>query len=54
MYIRYRGNVSTEPLPSIDRDFFTELLPSNDMGIHGERLMGGFFLFMPLRWAQVQ
>jgi hypothetical protein len=38
--IRYRGNVSTEPLPS------------NDRGIHIEthRLMGGI---RPLRWAQV-
>jgi hypothetical protein len=30
--IRYRGNVSTEPLPSNDRGTFTERLPSNDRG----------------------
>jgi hypothetical protein len=28
--IRYRGNISTEPLPSNDRGIFTEPLPSND------------------------
>jgi hypothetical protein len=28
--IRYRGNVSTEPLPGNDRGIFTEPLPSND------------------------
>jgi hypothetical protein len=32
--IRYRGNVSTEPLPSNDRGIFTEPLCSNDKGIH--------------------
>jgi hypothetical protein len=32
--IRYRGNVSTEPLPSNDMGIFTEPLPSNDRGIH--------------------
>jgi hypothetical protein len=32
--IRYRGNVSTEPLPINDRGIFTEPLPSNDKGIH--------------------
>jgi hypothetical protein len=32
--IRYRGNVSTEPLPSNDRGIFTEPLRSNDKGIH--------------------
>jgi hypothetical protein len=31
--IRYRGNVSTEPLPSNDRVIFIEPLPSNDKGI---------------------
>jgi hypothetical protein len=30
MCIRYRGNVSTEPLPSKDREIFTEALSSND------------------------
>jgi hypothetical protein len=30
--IHYRGNVSTEPLPSNDRGIFTEPLPSNDRG----------------------
>jgi hypothetical protein len=30
--IRYRGNVSTEPLSSNDRGIFTEPLPSNDRG----------------------
>jgi hypothetical protein len=32
--IRYRGNVSTDPLPSNDRGIFTEPLPINDKGIH--------------------
>jgi hypothetical protein len=36
--IRYRGNVSTEPLPSNDRGIFTEPLPSNDKGIFTEPL----------------
>jgi hypothetical protein len=31
--IRYRCNVSTEPLPSNDRGIFTEPLPNNDRGI---------------------
>jgi hypothetical protein len=31
--IRYRGNVSTEPLTSNDRGIFTEQLPSNNKGI---------------------
>jgi hypothetical protein len=30
--IRYRGKVSTEPLPSNDGGIFTERLPSNDKG----------------------
>jgi hypothetical protein len=30
MCIRYRGNVSTDPLPSNDRRIFTEPLPSTD------------------------
>jgi hypothetical protein len=30
--IRYRGNVSTEQLPTNDRGIFTELLPSNNKG----------------------
>jgi hypothetical protein len=30
--IRYRGNVSTEPLPSNDKGTITEPLPSNDRG----------------------
>jgi hypothetical protein len=29
---RYRGNVSTEPLPSNDRGIFTKPLRSNDRG----------------------
>jgi hypothetical protein len=29
-WIRYRSNVSTEPLPSNDRGIFTEPLPSNN------------------------
>jgi hypothetical protein len=42
VYIRYRGNVSTEPLPS------------NDSGIHTDsRTDGRDFLIRPLRWAQV-
>jgi hypothetical protein len=36
--IRYRGNVSTEPLPSNDRGIFTEPLPSNDKGIFTQPL----------------
>jgi hypothetical protein len=36
--IRYRGNVSTEPLPSNDRGIFTDLLPSNDGRIFTEQL----------------
>jgi hypothetical protein len=31
--MRYRGNVSTEPLPSKDKGIFTDPLPSNDRGI---------------------
>jgi hypothetical protein len=38
MYIRYRGNVSTEPLPSNDKGIFTEPLPSNNMGTFTEPL----------------
>jgi hypothetical protein len=30
VYIRYRGKVSTEPLPTNDKGIFTEPLPSND------------------------
>jgi hypothetical protein len=36
MCIRYRGKVSTEPLPSNDRGIFIEPLPSNDEGIFTE------------------
>jgi hypothetical protein len=32
MCIRYRGNVSTEPLPTNDIGTFTDPLPSNDKG----------------------
>jgi hypothetical protein len=32
MCIRYRGNVSTEPLPSNGKGIFTEPLPGNDRG----------------------
>jgi hypothetical protein len=32
VHIRYRGNVTTEPLPNSERDIFTEPLPSNDRG----------------------
>jgi hypothetical protein len=35
--IRYRGNVSTEPMPRNDKGTFTEPLPSNDRGIHTHR-----------------
>jgi hypothetical protein len=38
MCIRYRGNVSTEPLPSNDKGIFTEPLPSNNRGIFTEQL----------------
>jgi hypothetical protein len=31
--IRYRGNVSTEPLPSNDRGIFTGPFPGNDKGM---------------------
>jgi hypothetical protein len=31
--IRYRGNVSTEQLPSNDKGIFSEPLPTNDKGI---------------------
>jgi hypothetical protein len=34
--IRYRGDVSTEPLSSNDRGIFTEPLPSNDKVIFTE------------------
>jgi hypothetical protein len=33
----YRGNVSTEPLPSNDGGNFTEPLPINDRGIHRQK-----------------
>jgi hypothetical protein len=39
MYIRYRGNVSTELLPSKDMGIFTEPLPSNDRGIFTYRCL---------------
>jgi hypothetical protein len=38
MCILYRGNVSTEPLPSNDRGIFIEPLPSNDKGMFTEQL----------------
>jgi hypothetical protein len=34
--ISYRGNASTEPLPSNNRGIFTEPLPSNNRGIFTE------------------
>jgi hypothetical protein len=36
--IFYRGNVSTEPLSSNDKEIFTEPLPSSDKGIVTEPL----------------
>jgi hypothetical protein len=36
--IRYRGNVSTEPLRSNDKGIFTEPLPVNDKGTSTEPL----------------
>jgi hypothetical protein len=36
--IRYRGNISTEPLSSSDKGIFTEPLPSNDKGVFTEQL----------------
>jgi hypothetical protein len=36
--IRYRGNVSKEPLPSSDSGIFTEPLPGNYKGIFTEPL----------------
>jgi hypothetical protein len=67
MCIRYRGNVSTEPLPSNDKGIFTEPLPSNDKGIFTEPLPRNdrgllietqtdgkdVFLIRPLRLVQV-
>jgi hypothetical protein len=38
MCIRYRVNVSIEPLPSNDRGIFTEPLAINDKGIYTEPL----------------
>jgi hypothetical protein len=35
--IRCRGKVSTEQLPSNDREIFTEQLPSNDKWKHTHR-----------------
>jgi hypothetical protein len=45
MCIHYHGNVSTEPLPSNDKEVFTESLPRNDKGIHTQthRLTGRIF-----------
>jgi hypothetical protein len=40
MCIRYRGNVSIEPLPSNDRGIFTDPLPTNDRGTFTEPLRG--------------
>jgi hypothetical protein len=37
--IRYRGNVSKEPLPSKDRGICTEPLPSNGKGNFTEQLL---------------
>jgi hypothetical protein len=37
--IRYRGNVSTEPLPSNDKRVLTEQMPTNDRGILTELLL---------------
>jgi hypothetical protein len=53
--IRYRGNVSTEPLPSNGRGFSIEPLPSNDKGdTHTDtKTDGRDFLIRPLRWAQM-
>jgi hypothetical protein len=54
--IHYRGNVSTEPLPSNDRGIFTNPLPSNNRGIHihtHTHTDGRHFLIIPLRWAHV-
>jgi hypothetical protein len=36
--IRYRSNVSTEPLPSNDREIFNEPFPGNNNGIFTEPL----------------
>jgi hypothetical protein len=35
--VPYRGNVSTEPLPSNGRGIFTEPLPSSYRGIHRQQ-----------------
>jgi hypothetical protein len=42
VYIHYRGNDSSEPLPRNDKENFTEPLPSNDKGIH----TASFLLFL--------
>jgi hypothetical protein len=54
--VRYRGNVSTDPLPSTDRGTFTE--PSRHLATirgyayrHTDWWEG--FLIRPLRWSQV-
>jgi hypothetical protein len=55
--IRYRGNVSTTPLPSNDMGIFTE--PSRYLAtLRGYTYRHtdwwqGFFLIRPLRWAQL-
>jgi hypothetical protein len=57
MCIRYRGNVSTEPLPSNDRGIFTE--PSRYLATIGEYTYrhtpcwGGGVLIRPLRRTQM-
>jgi hypothetical protein len=50
--IRYRSNVSTEPLPSNDRGIFTEPLSSNDKGILTEPLPSSDRGFLPSRWVE--
>jgi hypothetical protein len=51
MCIRYRGNVSTEPLPSNGKGIFTEPLPSIDRGLHTQTDERDVLIRL-LRWAR--
>jgi hypothetical protein len=54
--IRYRGNISTEPLPSNCKGMFIEPLPSNDKGIFTGPLpsndWGGYTDTQTATWSQ--
>jgi hypothetical protein len=47
VFIRYRDNVSAEPLPSIDKGIFTEPLASNDKGTFTEPLPSNYKELLP-------